>query len=119
VPPPTHRSARRTSCSAFSPAKASVAHDVPLERVREAATATLPPGGAPVEGLIPYDAEAKKVLELTFREALRLGHNYVGTEHMLLALLEHENGSGLLSGLGIAKDDTEEAVLLALGEVGS
>lgn len=39
-----------------------------------------------VPDLIPYDARAKKVLELTFREALRLGHNYVGTEHVLLAL---------------------------------
>ncbi|MFC0527872.1 Clp protease N-terminal domain-containing protein [Phytohabitans kaempferiae] len=88
-------------------AKALVALDVPLERAREAATATLPSGGAPVEGLIPYDAESKKVMELTFREALRLGHNFIGTEHMLLALLEHENGSGLLASLGVGKKAAE------------
>ena len=43
------------------------------------------------------------MLELTFREALRLGHNYVGTEHILLALLEFEDGDGVLAGLGIDK----------------
>ncbi len=42
-----------------------------------------------------------KALELTFREALRLGHNYIGTEHILLALLELEAGSGALARLGI------------------
>jgi hypothetical protein len=95
-------------------AKAVVAQGVPLERVREAATATLPPAADQVPGLIPYDAQAKKVMELTFREALRLGHNYVGTEHILLALLELENGSGLLCGLGIAKDTAENTVVAAV-----
>ncbi|MGP3637113.1 Clp protease N-terminal domain-containing protein [Streptomyces sp. 24-1644] len=46
-------------------------------------------------GESPYDAGARKVLELTFREALRLGHSYVGTEHILLALLESEGGTGV------------------------
>jgi ATP-dependent Clp protease ATP-binding subunit ClpA len=45
----------------------------------------------------------RKVLELTFREALRLGHNYIGTGHILLALLELEDSEGVLSGLGIDK----------------
>jgi Clp amino terminal domain, pathogenicity island component len=90
--------------------KAIIDQGVPLERVREAATAALPAGGEPVDGPIPYDADAKKVMELTFREALRLGHNYIGTEHILLALLEHENGSGLLAGLGIGKEATEEDI---------
>ena len=53
--------------------------------------------------LVPFDAQARKTLELTFREALRLGHNYIGTEHILLALLELEDGQGRLSGLGIEK----------------
>jgi hypothetical protein len=96
-------------------AKAIVDQGVSLDRVREAAQAALPAGGEPVEGLIPYDAEGKKVLELTFREALRLGHNYIGTEHILLALLEHENGSGLLAGLGIGKEATEEEIEAYLG----
>ncbi|MDQ7904776.1 Clp protease N-terminal domain-containing protein [Phytohabitans sp. ZYX-F-186] len=90
--------------------KAIVDQGVTLDRVREAATAALPAGGERLEGLIPYDADAKKVLELTFREALRLGHNYVGTEHILLALLEQENGSGLLASLGIGKEATEEEI---------
>ncbi|SCG18013.1 Clp amino terminal domain-containing protein, pathogenicity island component [Micromonospora echinofusca] len=98
-------------------AKAIVAQGMPLERVREAATAALPPSSAEVPDLIPYDAQGKKALELTFREALRLGHNYIGTEHILLALLEHENGAGVLSGLGVSKAATEEWVAAALRAV--
>ncbi|NEY34942.1 ATP-dependent Clp protease ATP-binding subunit [Streptomyces sp. PRKS01-65] len=97
-------------------AKAIAAQGVPLETVREAATAALPPAAAEVPELIPYGPAAKKVLELTFREALRLGHNYVGTEHLLLALLEHENGTGVLSGLGIGKAKTEEYVTEVLAQ---
>lgn len=41
-----------------------------------------------------YDVGARKVLELTFRSALRLGHNYIATEHILLALLEVEDEGG-------------------------
>ncbi|MFF7335209.1 Clp protease N-terminal domain-containing protein [Streptomyces sp. NPDC008150] len=94
-------------------ARAIVAQGVTLEAVREAATAQLPPAageGEKVPELVPYGPEAKKVLELTFREALRLGHNYIGTEHILLALLEFENGTGVLSGLGVDKDGTERFV---------
>ncbi|MFB8042111.1 Clp protease N-terminal domain-containing protein [Streptomyces hydrogenans] len=81
---------------------------VTAEQLREAVTPTLPPPAAEeLPALIPYDAAAKKVLELTFREALRLGHNYVGTEHILLALLEHEDGAGVLSGLGLEKAEAE------------
>jgi hypothetical protein len=90
---------------------------VTAEAVREAASDVLP---APVEdlpALIPFDAETKKVLELTFREALRLGHNYIGTEHLLLAMLEHEHGEGLLSGLGVTRDATEAGVAAALGSL--
>jgi ATP-dependent Clp protease ATP-binding subunit ClpA len=66
--------------------------------------------------LIPFDADAKKVLELTVREALRVGHNSGGTEHILLALLEHEAGDGLLTSLGIDKATTEAEVVAALDE---
>lgn len=48
--------------------------------------------------LIPVDQQARKVLELTFREALRMGHNYIRTEHILLALAEFENGRSGLPG---------------------
>ena len=91
-------------------AKASTAQAVPRAAVRAAATAALPPAAEEVPDLVPYGPEAKKVLELTFREALRLGHNYIGTEHILLALLEHENGAGVLSGLGVTKAAAEEYV---------
>lgn len=64
--------------------------------------------------LIPFDAAAKKALELTFREALRLGHDYVGTEHILLALLENENGDGLLASLGVEKARVEADLVAAL-----
>ncbi|ADI09456.1 hypothetical protein SBI_06336 [Streptomyces bingchenggensis BCW-1] len=88
-------------------AKAIIAQDVLLDTVRQAATAALPPAADEVPELVPYDAASRKVLELTFREALRLGHNYIGTEHILLALLEYEDGTGVLAGLGIDKPAAE------------
>ena len=66
---------------------------------------------------IPFDQQAKKTLELTFREALRLGHNYIGTEHILLALLELEDGSGLLTGLGIDKTATEANITATVAAI--
>ncbi|MCX4737636.1 Clp protease N-terminal domain-containing protein [Streptomyces antibioticus] len=98
-------------------AKALVAQGVTLDAVRAAATAVLPPAADEVPELVPYGSDAKKVLELTFREALRLGHNYVGTEHILLALLEFENGEGVLTGLGIDKAATELYVAKALADI--
>ena len=71
---------------------------------------TLPAGADEIPALIPFDGQAKKALELTFREALRLDHDYVGTEHLLLALLELEGGTGVLSGLGVDKAAVEAAV---------
>ncbi|HEX8093801.1 Clp protease N-terminal domain-containing protein [Jatrophihabitans sp.] len=91
------------------------AQGVEPEAVRTAVTAALPPAAAEVPDLIPYGTDAGKALALTFREALRLGHNYVGTEHILLALLEHEAGSGPLANLGIEKAEVEAAVLATIG----
>lgn len=98
-------------------AKAIAEQGVSLDSVREAATAALPPAVEEAPELVPYGQAAKKVLELTFREALRLGHNYIGTEHILLALLEHENGEGVLSRLGLGKEPTEQYVAAALEEI--
>ncbi|KII00503.1 Clp protease [Streptomonospora alba] len=95
-------------------AKAVLAQDVSLEAVRHTATAALPPAADEVPDLVPYDAGARKALELTFREALRLGHNYIGTEHMLLALLEFEDGTGVLSDLGIDKAAAEAMITEAV-----
>lgn len=88
---------------------------VSLDAVRTAVAVTLPPAAATAPDLIPYSPDARKALELTFREALRLGHNYVGTEHVLLALLEHEAGSGPLTELGIEKAQVEAGVLATIG----
>jgi hypothetical protein len=98
-------------------ARAITGRALTLDAVRAAATATLPPAAGELPALVPFDARAKKALELTFREALRLGHNYVGTEHILLALLEQEGGDGPLSELGLDKASTEAALLAALAAV--
>jgi hypothetical protein len=95
-------------------AKSITDQGVSLDAVREAAVAALPPAAEQVPELVPYGPDAKKVLELTFREALRLGHNYIGTEHILLALLEHENGDGVLTRLGLDKATTEQHIAKAL-----
>ena len=82
--------------------------------MRDAATGTLADPSPEVPDLIPYDAAARKALELTFREALRLGHNYIGTEHILLALLELEDGDGVLADVGLDKERTASAIAAAL-----
>jgi hypothetical protein len=98
-------------------ARAIVAQDVALETVRRTVTATLPPAADQVPDLIPFDSRARKALELTFREALRMGHNYIGTEHILLALLELENGTGALSGLGVDKAAAEADITAAVAAI--
>ncbi|MFF3602559.1 Clp protease N-terminal domain-containing protein [Streptomyces sp. NPDC002463] len=92
-------------------------HGLTEEAVRNAVTPTLPSQAEKIPALIPFDADSKKVLELTFREALRLGHNYVGTEHILLALLEHEDGQGVLSGLGLSKATAEREIAEAIASL--
>jgi ATP-dependent Clp protease ATP-binding subunit ClpA len=64
-------------------------------RVREQIVATL--AAAPLAGRmakLPFSPKAKKVLELSLREALKLGHNYIGTEHILLGLLRNADADG-------------------------
>jgi hypothetical protein len=85
--------------------KLLTAQQVEAESVRSAVT--LPPAVEHLPQLIPFSGPARKALELTFREALRLGHNYIGTEHLLLALLELEDGAGPLHRAGIDKDRVE------------
>lgn len=82
-----------------------------------AAASTMPEPAAEVPALIPFSGAARKVLELTFREALRLGHNYIGTEHILLALLEAETGDGPLHTLGVDKQRTEADVATLLRSI--
>ena len=98
-------------------ARAIIAQGVSLEAVRQMVTSTLPPATDRVSELIPFDPGARKALELTFREALRLGHNYIGTEHILLGLLELEDGTGVLSALGVDKAAAEANIIRALAAV--
>ena len=90
-------------------ARAIAALGVSSEAARAALGAAMPaamPEGKPSPGHIPFDSRTMKVMELTLREALALGHNYIGTEHILLGLLEEEEslGGGPLAGLGITKE---------------
>jgi hypothetical protein len=95
-------------------AQAITTQGVSLKAVHQTVTATLPPAADQVPDLIPFDFGARKVLELTFREALRMGHNYIGTEHILLALLELDDGTGALAALGITKARAEAIILTAV-----
>lgn len=81
------------------------AQGITPEDVRAAVNLT--PGTGEALDLIPFNGPAKKALELTFREALRLGHNYIGTEHMLLALFEGEDDDGPLHRLGVDRPRAE------------
>lgn len=65
----------------------------------------------------PFDRGARKALELTFREASHLGHNDIGTEHILLALLELESGAGVLSDLGVDKATAEATLAATLADL--
>ncbi len=78
------------------------------------AAIALPPAVEQPPPLIPFSGPARKALELTFREALRLGHNYIGTEHLLLALLELDDGAGSLHRAGVDKDRAETDLIAAL-----
>jgi ATP-dependent Clp protease ATP-binding subunit ClpA len=78
------------------------------------AAVALPPGQDDVPTLIPFDRSARKALEITFREALRLGHNYIGTEHILLALMRTEAKDGPLRQLGVDKAEVERDLRAAL-----
>ncbi|AKU65458.1 NDP-hexose 4-ketoreductase [Schaalia meyeri] len=62
------------------------------EAVRASVIEIIGEGEKPVEGHIPFTPRAKRVFELSLREALQLGHNYIGTEHLLLGLLKEGEG---------------------------
>lgn len=75
-----------------------------------------PPGSSPVTGHVPFTPRAKKIMELALREALQLGHNYIGTEHLLLGLCRDATGVGvneLAPGVGV--NDARKAVLDIIG----
>ncbi|AIY00245.1 ATP-dependent Clp protease, ATP-binding subunit [Arthrobacter sp. PAMC 25486] len=94
--------------------RALAAQHVPLEAMRQAAAGTLAAPADTVPSLVPFAADTQKVLQLSFREALRLGHNHVGSGHLLLALLEHENGAGVLADAGVDRTGVEDFVTAEL-----
>jgi ATP-dependent Clp protease ATP-binding subunit ClpC len=73
-------------------AKALESLDISLEAVRAQVEDIIGQGQQAPSGHIPFTPRAKKVLELSLREALQLGHNYIGTEHILLGLIREGEG---------------------------
>jgi len=73
-------------------AKALESLGISLEAVRQQVEEIIGQGGQSPSGHIPFTPRAKKVLELSLREALQLGHNYIGTEHILLGLIREGEG---------------------------
>jgi Clp amino terminal domain, pathogenicity island component len=78
--------------------------------IRDGVEERLPAGATVPDGHIPFTTPAKRILELTLREALKLGHNYIGTEHIVLAVLvEPDGGAGqVLRELGVEYDRLRE-----------
>src|ERR1700716_4071762 len=66
--------------------------DITVEEVRAQVVRIVGSGEEVTSGQIPFTPRAKKVLELALREALSLGHNYIGTEHILLGLVRENEG---------------------------
>jgi hypothetical protein len=87
--------------------------DISLVAVREKVTDTVAPPGGPPSGSPPFTPRAKKVLELALREALQLGHSYIGTEHMLLGIVREGEGVGaqVLVSLGADLDRVRQQVI--------
>lgn len=101
-------------------AKSLDALGVSLESVRTSVDQMVGRGDSTASGQIPFTPRAKKVMELSLREALQLGHNYIGTEHLLLGILREGEGvaAQVLIGLGqdIAKIRSQVIQMLTSGQ---
>jgi ATP-dependent Clp protease ATP-binding subunit ClpC len=86
--------------------------NVDFEDIREAIKDVVTEGTSESYEHIPFTPRAKKVLELSLREALQMGHNYIGTEHILLGLLREGEGvaARVLNSLGVTQDNVKEKV---------
>jgi Clp amino terminal domain, pathogenicity island component len=99
-------------------ASRAIAAQAPVEELRLAVLDVLGDGGGTPGEHIPFSADCRRLLALTLREALRLGHNYVGTEHILLGLLNDEGPLGAtLAAKGVTHDRAEELILAELAEI--
>ncbi len=94
-------------------AKALESLGVSLDQVRSQVEDMIGVGTATPQGHIPFTPRAKKVLELSLREALQLGHNYIGTEHILLGLLREGEGvaAQVLMKIGLDMQKVRQTVL--------
>lgn len=92
---------------------------IELEQVRSEVEKIIGRGDGAVLGEIGFTPRVKKVLELSFDEARRLGHNYIGTEHLLLGLIREGEGvaAKVLDNLGAGQDKVREMVIQMLGGV--
>jgi ATP-dependent Clp protease ATP-binding subunit ClpA len=90
---------------------------VSLDAVRDRVQSIIGEGADSPGSHIPFTPRSKKVLELSFREALQLGHNYIGTEHILLGLVREGDGVGaqVLMTLGADLSAVRQAVVQQLG----
>jgi Clp amino terminal domain, pathogenicity island component len=96
-------------------ARALVAQGVSAEAVREAVAAAVEPATEEPRTQVPFSPRGKKVIQLSVREALYLGHNYVGTEHLLLALFSEDGvAAAVLRELGATDGGVREWVTAAL-----
>ena len=97
-------------------AKALEALGISLEAVREQVIEIIGEGQNAPTGHIPFTPRAKKVLELSLREALQLGHNYIGTEHILLGLIREGEGvaAQVLTKLGADLNRVRQQVIQLL-----
>lgn len=89
-------------------ARAVVAQGVSLKDVQQLATATLPPAAASVPALIPFDEHVKDALQRSFAQAQRLEADTIGSEHVLLAVLAVDQGTGILTSFGVTPEVIEE-----------
>ena len=89
---------------------------ISLEAARQQVEEIAGRGSRQVPGHIPFTPRAKKVLELSLREAIQLGHNYIGTEHILLGLIREGKGvaAQVLTRLGADLDQTRQQVIQLL-----
>jgi hypothetical protein len=94
---------------------------ISLDAVRAQVEAEIGQGSEAPGGHIPFTPRAKKVLELSLREALQLGHNYIGTEHILLGLIREGEGvaAQVLVGLGAGLDRVRGQVVQLLATAGA
>jgi Clp amino terminal domain, pathogenicity island component len=101
-------------------ARALEALDVSLEDVRYQTERIVGSGDEVTTGMIPFTPRAKKVLELALREALLLGHNYIGTEHILLGLIREGDGVAMriLLDLDVNQDQARNEVVRTMASPG-